>query len=193
MWTSGGIPKETRAPSWSWASFEGGIRFFDAIGFDANRRGKFLRPYSRIVNAACWLKTEDPTGEVYCGHITITGLIRTGVFDTSGEYPILRVENMEFSFINGVGCFDRHALALDDGNFFGDQDVVVLYLLQLAQIETNWDHHEGHATQSSKKLEVSLVLKCTNEDFKVFKRVGILSTGGTLYNGRIKEKTFTIV
>ena len=75
----GGIwPENYRAPSWSWASIKGPIRW----GNLQKQRGDF-----HVLEASCTQSDDDPTGRVRGGYIVVEGSVFEGEFEYVGRLP----------------------------------------------------------------------------------------------------------
>lgn len=76
-----------RAPSWSWASINGPVKFAQQFSIDCiNPDGSFsgpviignLEPEVEIISAQCTLTSLNQTGSVCDGHVTLSGYIAQG-------------------------------------------------------------------------------------------------------------------
>lgn len=78
---------EYRAPSWSWASIEGGVEYF-------KESHQFLfEPAVTILNAECSLGASDATGQVKSGSITLEGYLEPVRLYVKSHDPSLGTEH----------------------------------------------------------------------------------------------------
>lgn len=184
-----------RAPSWSWASLVGQVRFLD-IPDELSNVTTFSRSFDRVTRAECCPKGKDPYGEISGGHITIIsrltkGLIKDGLrsLELETESEIVSQDEGNGSLIHfNLFSFDAHSESQPVGS--------VLYLLQLAEITLvpNPDYTEDGSdgvSDEDRRYEVSLLLKCIDSKSKTFERVGIIVRNGTLFTQE-DEETITI-
>jgi hypothetical protein len=117
LWAAGGKrTKLWRAPSWSWASVEGGL-----IKFTKSRASGIDKTYAiEIVDATCTAAGRDPTGEVADGSVTIKGMMVecllgrsvTESWEDWHERAIFRGEMRSWAYLDGA-----------NGQDIGDKDV----------------------------------------------------------------------
>jgi hypothetical protein len=172
-----------RAPSWSWASMDGPVKFFDSphflespnlsksTGITQSLKGVFLE----IKDASTHLVSDNPFGEVTSAHIRITGfLVPVRVFDARStssrslgrrlRQGRLRPGQYEFRFEGGDDGLISYIFSADydlrsHDNNFNESNYAVL---SLAQDEDGDDY--------------ALILKCIHSAQKIYERVGLLTT-----------------
>jgi hypothetical protein len=190
-------PKMTtkRAPSWSWASLDGRIYFFDNPNIQGETGGSWKRPLARVLSAACVATGRDPHGEVSGGHINITGQMTKAV--VRDKFPSVHLEIGSYRIPHGHTIVPANVFAFDC--HFRDKDTPpagsVVHLLQLAQIEASWRSEDRSFSDitGTRPFEISLLLKCVDADSKVFERVGLLGREGTLFSDDNDQEVIKII
>jgi len=74
------IPAERHAPSWSWASTNGNISHIQNGSFQDEKYPQGPHIFFSVSDARTQLATDDPTGQVLGGSITITGPTLEAIF-----------------------------------------------------------------------------------------------------------------
>lgn len=196
MWFSTNTlkPETKRAPSWSWASLDGPIYFFDSPSMGASKKGaKFVSSLCRILDVCCRPNGKDPTGEMRTGHVTLSAQMRKATSGIEGRH-VLQLHDSDLRIPLALSNPPVNEASLDcrwkDQNNAPDLGSVLI-LLRLATIECNW-HSEG--TQlPSKEFEISLILKSVSKESSLFERAGLASWDGSLYGEEHKETIVTII
>lgn len=159
LWSGGcqTLAQEYLSPSWSWVAACPGVDFVDCGAMS-------LIDFVRTDDVSCALATDDPTGRILDGHLSLTGPCVDGTLVPSPDADGLR--NAYWV----VGDDQQYPIALDciDKNTLGDttdiHTVPIVCLLLRA----------GIRLQTRSFRELGLVLLRTDAEQVCYQRIGLL-------------------
>jgi hypothetical protein len=193
------LPKQKRAPSWSWAAVEGDIFFFDTPNIMEQRGGRFLEARCHIVHAACWTQGETPFVDQHAGSVTLKSRMRPVSVTGGNRFPRLVVAGSDVEVRCAMVRPPVREYILDNDTQDGEKSLrtsVDVRLVEFAVIEADWRRSGGLSGPSGlRQIHISLVLKSVNSDTLLFERIGFLAWEANdpdLYEGQ-EETTITII
>jgi hypothetical protein len=161
-------PSEYRAPSWSWASIDGNVRWIYAY---ANREGPY---WAKLIDAWTLTKGHSKFGEVQSGRLKLEGpLRRMGIVDN--KHSNVPFGCLSESFENEAEHFTNFYLdvaTIADPNFATAQERQDIFILLI-------------------KKDIALLLQRIGDALDtnmVFKRIGLVSKYAWLNRTMAKEK-----
>ena len=156
-----------RAPSWSWASVDGEVRYdFHALyrmdEFSANIWAKTkstLEFTVQLFETSCELSGPNPTGEVISGFLRLSGLLCQ---------VNLKVEQTQRKHLKGERCEIFHNQSRL-GKFYPDYCIdnkqkLSLYCLRVAETPE----------PGKKNIRICMILKAINLEQQIYERIGLL-------------------
>ena len=146
-----GRPQKRRAPSWSWASVLGPIKWYD--------HGFIYKAHTTVLEVHCDLLAKDTTGQVISGYVMLSGLLFSADLTNThwsgrlNENPVPRAGGYQTYVDMDIPLCDS-----DDSCPHPDSKELVQCLL-FASCESN--------------IDLCLVLKCVNREHWTYERMGI--------------------
>lgn len=168
----------TSAPTWSWASISAEITYDMTVSTEV---------MAVVVDASCEALGPDLFGELISGKVVISGLLAPVTLKWRERHGLREAVSISIGKDEPVLCFGSLVLDVDAAEIATN-----IYCLKLASQQGLMD--------AIGSLEISLVLKCLDEQTQIYQRIGLLKVDiqGTapdfdIYEGVLETRTLTII